>query len=583
MQPGQHPDAVDTRLVLRIYAWVVTAIGLAFLMRSLGGVVAAFGFTAVGLARIEDPISRVRALKWFAIGHLVFGGIFFIQSYTVFDEVVPSVLGWTPLVIGIVLLYIALTCAHVPRFSHPFRGLFDGGPVLGPVILDRPGYGTSMGTLRSQYEHQIRQAARMEERSRLARDLHDAVKQQLFAIQTSAATAQERVGEDNTGAHVAISQVRESARDATKEMEALITQLHAAPLENTGLVAALTQQCEALELRTGATVQLETGTLPPSGRLPPGAQHALFRGAQEALANIARHARATHVKVRLGMSGDNLELVIRDDGAGFDQMAPSPGMGIKNMLERVGEVSGSMLVHSLPGRGTTVAFSIPCDTRTSRDYAIKAVVWAGVLALMMLNASFGDNWERPWSTLVAAVAAVTSARFLAAWYRVHSSDHMTTLSIVPKRWYSWDFNVFDGSRQVALVDVSTWREKGTLVVDGAEYRVSREGIMSGDFTLERHGSVLARATKPSAFRHTFIIKYDGREYVLRKKSIWRRAFVLLRNEDTEVGGVSPNSIWTRDATVSLPDEWPLAIKVFVMWLAIILWKRDADSTVAASA
>ena len=159
---------------------------------------------------------------------------------------------------------------------------------------------------------------------------------------------------------------------------------------------------------------------------------------------------------------------------------------------------------------------------------------------------------------------------------------MTTLSIVPKRWYSWDFNVLDGPRQVALVDVSAWREKGVLTVDGVEHRVYREGMMSGDFILERNGSVLARAEKPSAFRDTLVVRHNGREYTLRKKSIWRRAFVVLSGE-REVGALNPNSVWKRDATVTLPQEWPLPVRLFVIWLAIIMWKRDAESTAAASA
>jgi signal transduction histidine kinase len=96
----------------------------------------------------------------------------------------PSVIQWTPLAVGLVLLYIALTSTHVPTFTRPFTTLFNGD-VSGPILIDRARPGMAMDTLRSQYEQQIRQAARMEERARLARDLHDAIKQHLFAIQTS--------------------------------------------------------------------------------------------------------------------------------------------------------------------------------------------------------------------------------------------------------------------------------------------------------------------------------------------------------------------------------------------------------------
>jgi signal transduction histidine kinase len=447
MQPGQSPDAIDTRLVFRIYGWIaivggylvvdspprifpalfeVTSLpgvpwGKVALFRTAAALIVAAGISAAGLGRIDDPVSRRRALYWFASAHLFFGMVFLIQWHAVFPVVAPwLVLGWTPLIVGIVLLYLAATCAHAPRLSRPFRGLFDNtpGPALmaGPVLVERARLG--MDALRSQYEQQIRQAARLEERARLARDLHDAVKQQLFAIQTSAATAQARLETDGQGARAALDQVRASARDAMTEMEAMIEQLHASPMENAGLVALLKQQCEALGLRTGANVAFEAGSLPPSDALPPGTQQALFRAAQEAISNIARHARATHVTVRLGLIRDHLELTIRDDGAGFDPVNTPPGMGTNNMKARVCEVSGAFLLHSTPGRGTTVAFSVPCDTSTSPEFLKKAFVSGLLCALMIVSLVYGDDWERPWNAIVATIAAITVARYIAAWYRV---------------------------------------------------------------------------------------------------------------------------------------------------------------------
>ena len=200
------------------------------------------------------------------------------------------------------------------------------------------------------------------------------------------------------------------------EMEAMIDQLQSAPMENTGLVAALRQQTEALGLRTGAEVTFEAGTLPPSDALPPGTQQALFRAAQEAFANIARHARATHVHVRLRLVGDNFELTIRDDGAGFDPTERATGMGTENMKARVCEVSGVFLLQSQPGRGTTVAFSVPCDTSTPHEFVKRALLWTLVCGLMIVSFTFGREWERPWNAVVAVIAAITVARYLAAWY-----------------------------------------------------------------------------------------------------------------------------------------------------------------------
>jgi signal transduction histidine kinase len=442
MQAVSHPDAINTRLVLRIYAWIVTTIGVSFMdgfpffivaaradydlpgypwgrvgaMRLGAAAVAALGFTAIGLSRIDSPVSRQRALYWFAIAHIVPGLVFFAASSAMFDSFVPPAVQWAPLAVGVVLMYVAATSAHAPRLHRPFQKLV-GQEIQGPVLVAR-GRGGSLGELRSQYEQQILQAARLEERARLARDLHDAVKQQLFAIQTSTATAQERFTTDPDGTRAALEQVRASTRDAMTEMDALIGQLEAAPLENTGLVAALTQQCEALSLRTGADVKFETDVLPPSDRLPPGAQQALFRAAQEALANVARHARATHIVVRLGLSRHNLELSIRDNGAGFDPTATTSGMGFRNMGARIADVAGTILVHSAKGRGTTIAFSVPWDASTPRDYARKAALWIGISAVSVAVLRVFGNWNGPWYAIVVAVTAITAGRFIAAWFRV---------------------------------------------------------------------------------------------------------------------------------------------------------------------
>src|SRR5689334_8996173 len=101
------------------------------------------------------------------------------------------------------------------------------------------------------------------------------------------------------------------------------------------------------------------------------------------------------------------------------------------------------------------------------------------------------------------------------------------LTIIPRTWYSWDFTVVSEQREVAFMDLSGWREKGTLTIEGIEHRVYREGRMSGDFVLERDGTVLVRAAKPSAFSSTLLVRYQGREYTLKKRSAWRRAFVVL--------------------------------------------------------
>ena len=101
------------------------------------------------------------------------------------------------------------------------------------------------------------------------------------------------------------------------EMEVMLEQLQAAPLENAGLVASVRKQCDALGFRTGARVTFDVGTLPADSALDPGTRQALFRVAQEALANVARHARARNISVSLGSIDGQLVLTVQDDGSGI--------------------------------------------------------------------------------------------------------------------------------------------------------------------------------------------------------------------------------------------------------------------------
>jgi len=153
---------------------------------------------------------------------------------------------------------------------------------------------------------------------------------------------------------------------------------------------------------------------------------------------------------------------------------------------------------------------------------------------------------------------------------------MTDLMLVPSNWYSWNFDVTDGQRRLARVEMSSWREKGVLQVDGINHHVYREGIGSGEFILKRDGVVLAKATKPSAFRNAFTLTYDNREYSIRKQSFLGRTFVVTEGEK-ELGSLVATRWWARDATAALPENWPLHIRVFVIWLALLIWRREANS------
>lgn len=134
----------------------------------------------------------------------------------------------------------------------------------------------------------------------------------------------------------------------------------------------------------------------------------------------------------------------------------------------------------------------------------------------------------------------------------------------------------DGARPVAEIGISWWRDRGRLKVGGAAYAAYREGLASGAYILSAGGSVLARAEKPSALRRFFTIEHAGRRYTLQAKHALGRAFSLLEDSG-EAGSIEPEGIFTRRARANVPDELPLPVRVFIIWLVLIMWKRESDS------
>lgn len=147
------------------------------------------------------------------------------------------------------------------------------------------------------------------------------------------------------------------------------------------------------------------------------------------------------------------------------------------------------------------------------------------------------------------------------------------LTMIPKP-FSWTFSVMDGAEPIAhAVNRSWWSDKGEITVQGVTYTARREGVMSGAFVLESTAGVVARALKPSAMRRSLIVEHAGRQYRLRAVSALRREFVLL-DGSTRIGSLSPEAIFTRRAAVDLPQTLPLTVRVFIIWLTVMLWKRD---------
>ena len=155
------------------------------------------------------------------------------------------------------------------------------------------------------------------------------------------------------------------------------------------------------------------------------------------------------------------------------------------------------------------------------------------------------------------------------------------LQLIPQGWLGWNFDILDNNRKIAEIKTSTLPESGTFSIEGVSYRAFREGMFSGDFFLESGGQTVARAQKPSAFRNSFSITHSDRSYTLKKESLVGRSFILLEG-DVEAGSIRPEGLLSRKATVSLPEDTPLSIQLFIVWLAIILWRREANAGAAAA-
>ena len=196
-----------------------------------------------------------------------------------------------------------------------------------------------------------------EERQRLARELHDSVSQALFAIALGARTARAHLERNHEAARAPLDYVLQLAEAGLAEMRALIFELRPEALEQEGLVGALAKQTAALRARHGIAVH---EVLDAEPEVSIAVKEALFRIAQEALNNVAKHARASHVELRLTSTGEAHVIEIRDDGAGFDSGAQFPGhLGLQSMRERALRLGGNVEIVSLAGKGTLVRAVIP--------------------------------------------------------------------------------------------------------------------------------------------------------------------------------------------------------------------------------
>jgi PAS domain S-box-containing protein len=204
---------------------------------------------------------------------------------------------------------------------------------------------------------EARGKAALEERQRLARELHDSVSQALYGIALGARTARKLLHQNPQLVADPLDYVLSLADAGLAEMRALIFELRPESLETEGLVAALEKQAAALRARHEIEV---TTSLCDEPGAPPEVKETVYRIAQEALHNTVKHARANSVGLELVCNEGSLSLEVSDDGVGFDSDGEFPGhLGLRSMRERAQRVGGTLTIETSPGGGTRIRAQIP--------------------------------------------------------------------------------------------------------------------------------------------------------------------------------------------------------------------------------
>jgi signal transduction histidine kinase len=201
-----------------------------------------------------------------------------------------------------------------------------------------------------------RQLAGATERARIARELHDAISQDLFSLRLLAGGLRKALPADSP-LHPQVETMEHTATTTMHEMRALLLELRPVALEDAGLVAALEELCHAYRERLGVTVDADLEPV----ELTPAAEHAVLRVVQEALANAVKHAQPTRIRLRLHHQDGQVAVTVSDDGGGFEVARADQrhGLGVSLMRERVTELGGELQLDSRPGQGTSVRVLLP--------------------------------------------------------------------------------------------------------------------------------------------------------------------------------------------------------------------------------
>ena len=220
-------------------------------------------------------------------------------------------------------------------------------------------FNTMAERLQSSVDHEralAEKGARLAERSRISRELHDSISQDLFSLSLLAGGLEKALPDDSP-LRREVRALGETVQSADREMRALLLELRPTTLDEKGLIPALEELVStyATRLRIKVDAELEPVTMAPAAEL------AALRVAQEGLANAVKHAQATSIRLALHRNGAGAQIRVSDDGRGFepDADSASPGLGLRLMRERVAELGGTLVISSRPAEGTVIEATLP--------------------------------------------------------------------------------------------------------------------------------------------------------------------------------------------------------------------------------
>jgi ligand-binding sensor domain-containing protein/signal transduction histidine kinase len=207
-----------------------------------------------------------------------------------------------------------------------------------------------------QLFEKTKELAVIDERNRLARELHDSAKQKAFASLAQLGTANGLIAHDPAAAQKHLKEAENLVSEVIQELTFLIQEMYPITLQEKGLATALVEYLYDWEARTDIRVNVK---IEEENHLPLNKEQAIYRIVQESFANIARHSRATRVDFSIVYHDQMVDVCIRDNGQGFDLHQKPNGIGLRSMHERAKSVGGNLEVESTPGEGTRVLVQIP--------------------------------------------------------------------------------------------------------------------------------------------------------------------------------------------------------------------------------